>query len=136
MKSTNYYGTFISTSEDCHVKKAEVPPLKNGEKTIAGIQYDLINSNPYKYTSDDIIFLVYASRNGVGEDEMNAEREKLFSKGQACLRSSPLVKRYGWGIHSNGEGKVAIYPVESKEYQVFLNDQSLKQLKGMRSKRK
>ncbi|MFD1678005.1 DUF6157 family protein [Alicyclobacillus fodiniaquatilis] len=24
--------------------------------------------------------------------------------------------KYGWGIRSNNEGKVAIYPVESDEY--------------------
>jgi hypothetical protein len=136
MKTTNYSETFISVSEDCPVREAEIPLLKNGEKTAAGIQYDLIKNNPYKYTSDDVIFTVYAQRTGIEKDEMQAEREKFFSKGQPCLRTSPLVKRYGWGIHSNSESKIALYPVHSKEYQEFLNDKSLMQLKGMRSKRK
>jgi hypothetical protein len=136
MKTTNYVETFISAAEDCIAKKAEIPPLKSGEKTIAGIQHDLIKNSPYRYTSDEVIFAVYVQRNGIKHDEAQAEREKFFAKGQACLRSSPLVKRYGWGIHSNGEGKIALYAVESKEYHVFLNNSSLKQLKGMRSKRK
>ena len=136
MKTTNYIETFISVSEDSPAIAAEIPPSKNGVKTIAGVQYELIKNNPYKYTSDDVIFAVYAQRNGIETEEMQAEREKFFSKGQACLRSSPLVKRYGWGVHSNSEGRVAIYSIESKEYREFSNDKSLKQLKGMRSKRK
>lgn len=136
MKTTNYLGAFISASEDSIAKEAQIPPLKNGEKTIAGTQYDLIKNNPYQYTSDDVIFAVYAQRNGIGNDETQVEREKFFSKGQPCLRSSPLVKRYGWGIHSDNEGKVALYSIASEEYQERLNDKSLKQLKGMRSKRK
>ncbi|WP_262888194.1 DUF6157 family protein [Chryseobacterium gallinarum] len=58
----------------------------------------------------------------------------LFKR--ACLRSSPLAKRYGFGFHHNSEGKVALFPVESKEYQQFLNDNSVKKTKAMRSKRK
>lgn len=136
MKTTNYFAAFISASEDSPAKEAEIPPLKNGEKTVAGIQYDLIKDHPYKYTSDDVIFSVHAQRKGIGKDNLKTERESLFSKGQPCLRSSPLVKRYGWGIHSNSDGKVALYAVESKEYRKFSNDTALKQLKGMRSKRK
>ena len=136
MKTTNYLETFISASEDSIAKEGEIPPLKAGEKTIAGIQYELIKNNPYKYTSDDVIFTVYAQRNGIKQNEMKTEREKFFSKGQPCLRSSPLVKRYGWGVHSDSEGKIAIYPVESKEYQELLNNGLLKHLKGMKSKRK
>lgn len=136
MKTTNYYETFILASEDSPAKGSEMPTLRNGEMTTAGIQYDLIKNNPYKYTSDDIIFAVYAQKNNIEKDDMEAEKENFFSKGQACLRTSPLVKRYGWGIHSNNEGKVALYPLESKEYKKFSNEKSLKQVKGMRSKRK
>ena len=105
-------------------------------KAIAGIQYDMLKSNPYKYTSDDIIFAVYAQRNGIEKDKMKSERENFFSKGQPCMRSSPLVKRYGWGVHNNSESRIALYPVESEEYLKLLNNNSLKQLKGMRSKSK
>ncbi|MFP3836102.1 DUF6157 family protein, partial [Chryseobacterium sp. SIMBA_028] len=61
---------------------------------------------------------------------------KFFSKGQPCLRTSPLSKRYGFGIHHDSEGKVALFPVESKDYQTFLNDDSITKVKAMRSKRK
>jgi hypothetical protein len=134
--TTNYLETFIEIAEDCPVEKAEIPPLKNGEKTIAFIHYELIINNPYEYTSDDVIFNTFVQKNNIGKENLEAERIKFFSKGQACLRSSPLTKRYGWGVHSDKDGKVAIYPMESKEYKKYCNSKSLKHLKGMRAKRK
>jgi hypothetical protein len=136
MKTTNYYETFIEVAEDCPVTEAEIPSMKNGEKTVAFLHYELIANNPYIYTSDDVIFNTYAQRNGILPQKLDAEREKFFSKGQPCLRSSPLTKRYGWGVHSNKGGKVAIYPVGSKEYQKYSANGSIRHLKGMRSKRK
>lgn len=135
MRTTNYYNTFIEVAEDCPVDAAEIPPIKDKEKTAANIQFEMIKNNPYKFTSDDVIFSVYAVKNNVGKKEFEKEREKFFSKGQACMRSSPLTKRYGWGIHSNNEGKVAAYAFGSKEYKKFLNDKTLKHVKAMRSKR-
>ena len=126
----------LPCAEDCPVEKAEIPPLKNGEKTIASIHYEIIINNPYKYTSDDVIFNTFVQKNNIGTENLEAERIKFFSKGQACLRSSPLTKRYGWGVHSNKDGKVAIYPMELKEYKKYCTSKSIKHLKGMRSKRK
>lgn len=135
LHTTNYVNTFIEVAEDCPVSQAQVPPEKK-EKTLANLQYEKISRNPYVYSSDDIIFECYAIKNDISENEKQKEREKFFSKGQACLRSSPLAKRYGFGFHHNSEGKVALFPVESKEYQQFLNDNSVKKTKAMRSKRK
>ncbi|WP_370583336.1 DUF6157 family protein [Pedobacter sp. ASV28] len=55
--------------------------------------------------SDNVLFQVYAKRKSLVVQEMEEARKLLFSKGQACLRASPLTKRYGWGIHSDHEGK-------------------------------
>ena len=95
----------------------------------------MVKKNPYKYTSDDVLFSVFAIRNEITKGEMAKEREKFFSKGQACFRSSALPKKYGWGVHSNPEGKIAIYAMESKEYKKLAKDKRLKPLKAMRSKR-
>ena len=133
--TTNYINTFIQIAEDCPVSQSQIPPEKK-EKTLANLQYEQISKNPYQYSSDDIIFECYAFKNDIPESEKQDERYIYFSKGQACLRSSPLAKRYGFGIHHNKEGKVAIYPVESKEYQNLLNDPSITKTKAMRSKRK
>lgn len=127
MHTTNYFDTFISVAEDCPINYGEVPPTKN-PKSAAQIQYEMLNEHPYTYTSDDIIYASNGKRRGIS-------RDAFFSKGQACFRSSPLTKRYGWGIHSNAEGKIALYPVGSESYKNFMEDSTVKQLKGMRSKR-
>lgn len=133
--TTNYTNTFIEVSEDCPVSEAQIPPEKK-EKTLANLQYDQIVKNPYKYSSDDIIFTCYRIKNDISKSEEQEERTKFFSKGQPCLRTSPLAKRYGFGIHHDSEGKVALFAVEGKDYQTFLNDDSITKVKAMRSKRK
>lgn len=135
MKSTNYYDTLIEVAEDCPVEAAEVPPLRGKNKTAARIQYEMISENPYTYTSDDVIFHVHVKKNNISQKKKADEREKFFSKGRPCMRSSALGKRYGWGVHSNAEGKIAIFPVESDEYGRLANDKNLKHLKAMRSRR-
>jgi hypothetical protein len=131
--TTNYFNTFILVADDCPSSVGEIPPQKNDTKSIANIQYDLILKHPYRYTSDEIIFLTHAYRLDLIEDEYDKARTELFSKGQACLRSSPLTKRYGWGIHFNDEGKVAMFGFESLAYQKFLTNPNVKRIKAMRS---
>ena len=133
--TTNYFDAFIEVAEDCPVTKGEIPPITNTTKSIARLQYEMLSKNPYAFTSDDILFRVFADRNDLTERELPAAREQFFSKGQPCLRASPLTKRYGWGIHSDNNGKVAMFGVETKEYEVFIKNAALKKVKAMRSKR-
>lgn len=132
--TTNYTNTFINVAEDCPVSSAEVPPVKS-DKTVANIHFDMLAEHPYQYTSDDVIFGTYAIKNGIPKSEQKEAREQFFSKGQACLRASPLTKRYGFGVHNNAEGKVAIYALGTDEYERYSKDESLKQEKAMRSKK-
>lgn len=135
MHTTNYTNTFIEAAEDCPVTLAEIPPLKGESKTIARLQFEMIYDNPYKYTSDEVIFMCFAMKNEIGKSEIDDARMEFFSKGQACMRASALTKRYGFGVHFDEEGKMAIYPVESEEYQKFASDQNVSHLKAMRSKK-
>jgi hypothetical protein len=134
MHTTNYTNTFIEVAEDCKVTVGTVPPEKS-ERTIAQIQYDLISQHPYKFTSDDVIFMAHAEKKQIEPEDLEDARAVFFSKGQACLRASPLGKTYGWGMHANAESKVAIYAQSSEEYQAFVRDAALKHLKAMRSSR-
>lgn len=133
--TTNYETAFIAIAEDCPASTGEVPPMKGDKKSIANIQFEILKKNPYKYTSDDVLFLVFAEKNDLTESELAEARAAYFSKGQACFRASPLTKRYGWGVHHNEEGKIAIYGCESPEYEQFMNDDSIKVYKAMRSSR-
>lgn len=134
--TTNYENTFIEVAEDCPVTSGEIPKQKGDAKTIANIEFEMISQNPYKYSSDDVLFQVFADKNDLTKSEYNEAREKFFSKGQACLRASPLTKRYGWGIHNNENGKIALFGMETEEYQKLSKDKNLKIVKAMRSSRK
>ena len=133
--STNYYNTFIEIAEDCPATNAEIPPLRGNKKSIANIQFDLLYDNPYQYTSDELFFKVFAIRNELLEGDLESEREHFFSKGKPCFRASPLTKRYGWGLHSNEVGKIAIFGIATKSYNKFVANESIKKVKAMRSKK-
>lgn len=133
--TTNYENTFIEVAEDSPTPKAEVPPQKGDKKTVANYHFDMIAHNPYKYTSDDVIFETYAEKNEIKKADRKEARKAFFEKGQPCLRTSPLTKRYGWGVHANTEGKVALYGVDSPEYKKLQKDKTLQHVKAMRSKK-
>lgn len=136
MHSTNYYDTLIEIAEDSPVKSGEMPPQKGEKKSVANLQFEMLYDHPYEYTSDDVLFGVYAIRKEYTDGELEEQRAHYFSKGQPCFRASPLTKRYGWGIHSDAEGKIAMYGAESPEYQKLVKDASTQKVKAMRSKRK
>ncbi|MDO6391592.1 DUF6157 family protein [Pontibacter sp. BT731] len=134
--TTNYFDTFIEVAEDTKAACGIKPPSKGEKKTIAEMQYDRIAKHPYRYTSDEVLFQVFADRNDLAEAEYDQARAQFFSKGQACFRASPLTKTYGFGVHCDSDGKMAIYGVETAEYGEFVADKNLKKVKAMKSSRK
>jgi Family of unknown function (DUF6157) len=134
MHSTNYTNAFIEVADDCKTEVGVIPPEKT-EKTIARLHYELIKDNPYRYTSDEVVFTTYAAKNRIAAADLEQKRAEFFTKGQPCLRSSPLGKTYGWGIHYDSAAKMAIYARESVDYVRLQNDNTLKHLKAMKSAR-
>jgi hypothetical protein len=116
--TTNYLDTFITVAPDSAAPTSSEPPHRD-EPSVAERTLRMIADAPYRHTSDDVIFTVWADRRGIPESDREAAREQFFSKGQPCLRSSDLGKRYGWGIHSDAEGRVAVFGVDSPEYARF-----------------
>jgi len=133
--TTNYTNTLIEIAEDSPVSESVIPVVKNEKKTIANYQYEKLTKYPLKYTSDELLFDIFAERNDISPSELEEEKQKYFSKGQACLRTSPLAKKSGFGIFHNQDSKVKLIPVESEEYQQLLKDDSVKKVKAMKSKR-
>lgn len=131
--TTNYQSTFIEVSEDCPIDHGVEPPIAEN-LSIAALHYRLIMEHPFELTSDDIIFETYALRKGLEADD-TAAREEFFSTGQACLRSSQLAKRYGWGFLHDEEGRVGLVPRESEEYAALAANESLTHTRAMRSSR-
>jgi len=133
--TTNYKDAFIEIADDCPIQHGEIPPVKGDKLSVANMQFDMVSQNPYKYTSDDVLFQVYADRNNIPNSHRDKAREEFFSKGQPCFRTSPLTKRYGWGVHSNEEEKIAIYGCETPEYKKFSKDKQLTVVKAMKNRR-
>ena len=132
--TTNYTDTFIEVAEDTKAVERQAPPPKD-TPTVAQLHYTLLTEHPYTLTSDDLLFAVHVRRQGIADEDREAERRRFFSKGQPCLRSSPLGKTYGWGTHHDADGKVALYAVDSADYERLINDPTLRHVRAMRSSR-
>ncbi len=135
----NYINTFIAASPDTKAKVGSVPPAHAGKRSIAQIEYELIAPHPYKQTQEEVQFAVHIERTGIMPLQRQAKRNELwsafFSKPMACMRTSPLAKSYGWGLHFNEKGEVALVPIGSAQYQQLLNNSAIEQTRAMRSKR-
>lgn len=134
----NYCETLIAVADDCPVTTSVVPVARNGKKTVAVIQYEMLANNPHVYTQEDVLFYSWLQRQDLPEkteDEVAELRKAFFAKPQACLRSSPLPKKYGWGLLFDREGRVALCPMESEEYRQLLSGDRVKVLKALRSSR-
>ena len=134
--STNYFNTLITIAEDSKTLKAEIPPVKLDKLTVANRQFDLLNANPGQVKSDDLLFQLYADKNEIPECDREQAREAFFSKGQPCLRTSPLAKSYGWGILYDEAGNIRLIDAASEEYENLLQDNRIKKVPAMRSTKK
>ena len=133
--TTNYLRTLIAAADDSGAERGTVPPHKPENPSIAWRTWRMIADAPYAYTSDDVIFGVWADRQGIPDAERDDARAAFFSKGQACLRASDLGKKYGWGVHSDGEGRIALYGMETEEYRRLLDDPDVAVTRAMKRSR-
>ena len=127
MTTTNSFNTFISVARDCPTFVGEVPPIRNS-KTVARIEYDLLIDDPYRFTSDDVLYIANGEWRGLSRDE-------FFAQTQPDFRLSSLTQRYGWGVHSDVQGRIALYGVGSLGYEMLARDALLRQLRAYRSRR-
>lgn len=139
MGGVTYRDTFIAVAPDSTAKRAEIPPLRAGRPTIARMQFEMLRERPYRYTSEDVLF--GSSPEGrdlegsIDEDERLRLQANFFAAPRACLRASPLPKRFGWGLRFDSQGRIAVYGVDSEEYRDFVADPRLRQLAALRSRR-
>jgi len=123
VERVDYVDTFIAVADDCPVARGTVPPSTASNPSVVVRTYQLVAEQPYRYTSGDVVFTVFADRRGIPEQERAAARKEFYSRSQACLRASDLGKRYGWGIHADADGRIALVGVETPEYAEFVSGQ-------------
>jgi hypothetical protein len=115
--------TFVLVAPDCPVTTAVVPVARGANPTVAVIQYELLTARPYSLTLEGLIFATHVRRAGLPETDAGLRaaeiRAELFAKSHPCMRASPLPKKYGWGVHHDAAGRIALYAVESEAYRRF-----------------
>ena len=135
----SYTHTFIRVAEDAPAATAQVPPPR-AQPSVAELQHRLLREHPYELTEEELYVRVHGLRRGLDEREI-AERHaelhaEVYAKPQACLRASPLTKRYGYGAHYDAQGRIALHPRESESYARLSGDPAVTQLAAMRSSRR
>jgi hypothetical protein len=121
-RSMKVANTFVLIADDSPAQIASVPPRAGGKDTIASIQHALLSADPHRYTLDDLIYEVHIRHRNIDVSDAAQAREiraELLDRAHPCMRASPLPKKYGWGVHYDGQGRIAIYPVQSSEYRAF-----------------
>ena len=137
--SANYHSTFIAVAEDCPVQVAMEPPQRGARTSAAQIHLAMARDHAGTYTQEQILFHTHLHTKGLDPTDHPEQGETwvaFFSKGQPCLRTSPLAKRYGWGLLFDDHGRVTAVARESELYDRLLRDPRLRQLRAMRSKRR
>jgi len=116
----SYTDTFILVAADCPQETGTAPPMRGDKPTVAMLEYELLSKSPYKYTHEELLFIVHITRLGLTPDDLKQRGKQihaeLFSKPHPCMRASPLPKRYGWGVHHDGQGRIALIARGSPEY--------------------
>jgi len=140
MKDMGYKNAFIKVAADCPTDRGVVPQVRGDHKPIHVLQYELLAAHPYRYTHADLLYEVHVRHKELSAAECRANgreiREALLAKPHPCLRASLLPKKYGWGVHYDSEGRIAIYPRESEDYAQFTGPGGIANLvPAMRNKR-
>jgi hypothetical protein len=138
----NYVQTLIAVADDCPVTGSVIPTARGGRKTVAVLHYELLNARPCRLTQEDMLFTTWLLREFAADDRPGAQdelalRERFFAKPQPCLRTSPLPKKYGFGLLFDAVGLVSLCPLESAEYRSIVADPGpLTIIKALRSARR
>jgi hypothetical protein len=107
----------ILISEDSPNTRATIPSDDRSSKTVvARIEYEVLSENPYTHSRRDFFKLAHH----------DIRRKTHLKIDSYLLARSLLVRQFGWGIHVDSNGKLALMPSESEEYGRLLNDPEVK----------
>ena len=115
---------FVPVAADCPTPYAVVPESAREPTPVHLLQYQLLSGEPYRYTLAELIVQVHVRRMGpeVAEAaDLDAVRTALFERPHPCMRASMLPKRYGWGVHYDTAGRIALCALGSPEYERFVD---------------
>lgn len=103
--------------------------------SIAGLEHALLSAHPYCYTPPNLMLEVQRRHKQVRAADLPSFRAWLHAKPQPCMRLSMLPKRWGWGIHFDELGCMAIYGAETSDYRNFAMRSDLRVMSARPSRR-
>lgn len=62
MEKVDYVDTFLAVAGDCAATSGTVPPSTAEKRSVAARTFELIGEHPYRYTSGEVLFTVFADR--------------------------------------------------------------------------
>jgi hypothetical protein len=92
-----------------------VPAPRPSGPTITSATYELVG--PYRLRSSEVIFVVGAARQRIPVEERDAAWVEFFAEPRACLQPGDLGKRFGWGVHADENGRIALHGLGTPEYE-------------------
>lgn len=114
--STNYTNTFITIAADSDAASGRVPPERTRPSAAQRV-HAWVTAAPYRFTSDDLLFRLHADKHGIPESERATARAAFFDTPRPCMRANALPKSYGWGVHHDAEGRVALVAAGTDAYE-------------------
>ena len=127
-----YTNAFITLAPDCPIAVGQVP---RQPMSIAGLEYALLLAQPYPFSPPDLTLEVQRLHKQVRDDDLPSFRAWLHAKPQPCMRLSMLPKRWGWGIHFDELGRMAIFGAETSDYRHFAMRSDLRVMSARPSRR-
>lgn len=129
--------TFIQIAPDCPAADGMVPESNRDLKPFHVAQFEVLSRHPYRYTYAELLCEAHARQNGLkgAECRRDGDLRQALLKKHPCPRTCALPKRFGWGIHVNGDGKLALHGCESDDYRRLAGDDKLQHVAALRSKR-
>ena len=114
----------IEKAADSTAVRGEEPPDSGAKKTVARISYEVLSDNPYKFSEREFYREVHVVRRGRPDLKLESYNIKKLT----------LVKKYGWGIHRDSVGKLALVACESRKCKELLADTRVKKTRAYRNK--
>lgn len=115
----------ITKSPDSKIKRAIHPANKRAHQTITQIYFEELIRNPYGFTEEELRHRVHV--------ELRKRRDlKLKSY---SIKRSELLKKYGWGLHVDSAGRLALVGCDGKRYKELTRNPRVLKISGYRTRK-
>ena len=111
----------ITVADKCPANRGMEPTTNRAEKTITMHQYDVLTEMPYQLDYDELKKEVHENRRGKTDLKLDSYD----------MRRSELCKVWGWGVHQDKNGKLALVGCETKEYRRLLRKPGVRKVKAL-----